>query len=258
MSARRNRAGAPLRDDDAVPPALEIDRLSSGYGTTKVIRDVSLSVPAGSVTTVLGPNGAGKTTILLTISGFLPAMSGTIRINGTDVTRSKAHRRAAAGLCHVPERRGIFRGLSVRENLVMQARKGESTQAVDQAASLFPILGHRLSQQAGTLSGGQQQMLALAAAYVRRPSLVLVDEASLGLAPLVVEEIFTSLQRLSKAGTALLIVDQFATRALQMASTAYVLRRGSVVYSGTSADLLKAGVFERYLGVEERVDGELA
>ena len=142
----------------------------------------------------------------------------------------------------------MFRGLSVRENLLMQAGRGSEREAVDRAASAFPILGERLAQRAGTLSGGQQQMLAMAAAYVRNPSLVLIDEASLGLAPIVVDEIFAFLEQRTAEGAALLIVDQFVTRALEMASTAYVLHRGTIAFDGTADELLQGDVFERYLG----------
>jgi branched-chain amino acid transport system ATP-binding protein len=229
-------------------PALEIRGLHTGYERTTVVRDVTVTAPASEVTALLGPNGAGKTTLLRAVSGFLPCHKGSIRLFGEDVTRVSPHRRFARGLCHVPEGRGIFRSLTTRENLVMQSRKGTEGQAIDRATEAFPILGQRLHQQAGTLSGGQQQMLAMAAAYVRDPRLILVDEASLGLAPLVVDEIFAFLHRLTERGTALLIVDQFATRALGMATTAYVLRRGGIVYSGPARELLDGDLFSRYLG----------
>jgi branched-chain amino acid transport system ATP-binding protein len=228
--------------------ALVLRGVSAGYGTTTVLRDVSLRVPVGAVTALLGPNGAGKTTLLRTVSGFLPASLGRIEIGGEDVTRMRPHRRAALGLCHIPEGRGIFGGLSVRENLLMQAGRGSEQDAVDRATSAFPILGDRLGQRAGTLSGGQQQMLAMAAAYVRDPSLVLVDEASLGLAPIVVDEIFEFLEQRTAEGASLLIVDQFVTRALRMASTAYVLHRGTIAFEGSAEELLRGDVFERYLG----------
>jgi branched-chain amino acid transport system ATP-binding protein len=148
----------------------------------------------------------------------------------------------------VPEGRGIFRSLTVRDNLVMQSRRGQERDAFERAAAAFPILGERMDQLAGTLSGGQQQMLAMAAAYVRDSRLILVDEASLGLAPIVVDEIFGFLERIRAEGTSLLIVDQFVTRALTMASTAYVLRKGSVVYSGAAEQLADTDVFSSYIG----------
>jgi len=232
-------------------PALEVSGLRTGYGRTIILRDLTLTVPAGQVTALLGPNGAGKTTLLRAACGFLPAMSGSVHLFGEDVTRVAAHRRFAQGLCHIPEGRGIFRSLTVRENLSMQCPKGSDKEALDRAAGAFPILGQRLNQVAGTLSGGQQQMLAMAAAYVRNPRLVLVDEASLGLAPLVVEEIFGFLQRLTTEGSSLLIVDQFATRALGMAETAYVLRRGELIYEGSAKQLLEGDLFSQYLGTAD-------
>jgi branched-chain amino acid transport system ATP-binding protein len=229
-------------------PALEIAGLESGYENTTVLRNVNLTVPTGEVTALLGPNGAGKSTLLRAISGFLPATKGTISLHGEDVTKQPAHRRFAAGLCHVPEGRGIFRSLTVRENLLMQSQKGKEDEAIERATSAFRILADRIGQQAGTLSGGQQQMLAMASAYVRNPRLVLVDEASLGLAPLVVDEIFDFLHRLTEEGCALLIVDQFVMRALGMATTAYVMRRGEVVYSGSARELLDGDLFSHYVG----------
>jgi branched-chain amino acid transport system ATP-binding protein len=144
--------------------ALVVDGVTAGYGQTTVLRDVSLTVPAGAAVALLGANGAGKTTLLRAISGFLPLSRGAVHIAGVDMTTARPHRRFAAGLCHVPEGRGIFRSLTVRDNLVMQSVKGDERDAIERAVSAFPILGDRLTQQAGTLSGGQQQMLAMAAA----------------------------------------------------------------------------------------------
>jgi len=232
--------------------ALEVHGVTAGYDRTTVLRDVSLVVPEGSVVALLGPNGAGKSTLMRVISGLLPVRAGTVRIDGRDVTRERPHKRFAGGLCHVPEGRGVFRGLSVRDNLVLQSSPGTEADAVDRAVTAFPVLGERLGQQAGTLSGGQQQMLAVAAAYVRRPHLVLVDEASLGLAPIVVDEIFTFLRQCAAQGAALLVVDQFARRALDLATTAYVLRRGRVVHEGPADGLLDSELFDSYMGGEER------
>jgi branched-chain amino acid transport system ATP-binding protein len=229
------------------PPALEVTGLRAGYGRTVVLWDLDLTVAAGEVVALLGPNGAGKSTLLRAVSGFLPALAGSVRLFGEDVTAEAPHRRFARGVCHVPEGRGIFRSLTVRENLELQAGRARAKEALERAASAFPILGTRRDQNAGTLSGGQQQMLAMAAAYVRDPRLVLVDEASLGLAPVVVDEIFDFLHRLTTRGSALLLVDQFATRALGLAGAAYVLRRGRVVHRGTAAELLDGNLFERYV-----------
>jgi branched-chain amino acid transport system ATP-binding protein len=229
--------------------ALSLQGISSGYGDTIVLRNVSLTVPKSSVVALLGPNGAGKTTLLKTVSGLIRPNSGHIELNGKDVTKVSPNRRARMGLCHIPEGRGIFRSLTVRDNLLLQSLKGQEGSAIEQAVSVFPVLESRLRQQAGTLSGGQQQMLAMAQAYVSNPSLILVDEASLGLAPVIVDEIFNFLHEVAQRGAALLIVDQYIVRALDIATTAYVLRRGEIVYSGDPDELRASNIFERYLGV---------
>jgi branched-chain amino acid transport system ATP-binding protein len=233
---------------ESMDAALDISGIEAGYGRTTVLRDLSLRVSRGEVAALLGPNGAGKTTLLRVVSGFLPATRGSVSMFGEDITSAPAHRRFRAGLCHVPEGRGIFRSLTVRENLVMQAKRGSESEAIERAASVFPIIGERLHQQAGTLSGGQQQMLAIASAYVRQPRLILVDEASLGLAPLIVDDIFGFLRQVTSEGCSLLIVDQFAHRALELASSAYVLNRGEITFVGTAKELLEGDVFSHYVG----------
>lgn len=238
-----------LSGSDGRAPALELRGVESGYEHVTVLRDVSLTVPASSVVALLGPNGAGKSTLLKTVAGLIRPTKGTLWLDGEDVTRSGAYRRARRGVCTVPEGRGVFRSLTVRENLVLQSDKGTESEAIERAVTAFPILGERISQQAGTLSGGQQQMLSMAQAYVRKPRLILVDEASLGLAPVLVDVIFSFLQNVTREdGVALLIVDQFAKRALEMASTAYVLRHGELVYGGTPTELLAGNLFEQYVG----------
>jgi branched-chain amino acid transport system ATP-binding protein len=236
------------RSAAAPESALTISGLSTGYGRTVVLRDLSLTVPAGQVTALLGPNGAGKTTLLRAICGFLPAASGSISLFGKDVTKAAPHQRFAQGLCLVPEGRGVFRTMTVRENLRMQCGRGDEHEAIERASAAFPILRDRLNQIAGTLSGGQQQMLAMAAAYVRDPRLVLVDEASLGLAPILVDEIFDFLHRLTQDGGSLLLVDQFANRALGMATNAHVLRHGELSYSGDAQSLMNSDLFAHYVG----------
>jgi branched-chain amino acid transport system ATP-binding protein len=236
-------------------PALEVTDLTAGYGGTTILRDVSLTVRRSSVTALLGPNGAGKSTLLRTVSGFVPASSGTIGLYGRDITGIAPHRRARLGVCHVPEGRGIFRSLTVRDNICLQLDRSAEAAGIERACSAFPVLGQRLDQTAGTLSGGEQQMLAMAAAYVTGVSLILVDEASLGLAPLVVDEIFAFLSMATNDGRALLLVDQFASRALALASTAYVLRQGRIVYGGPSGALAHTDLAAHYLGsdpMEER------
>ncbi len=198
---------------------------------------------------LLGPNGAGKTTLLRTISGLMRPMSGRIWLGDQEITGRPAERVARAGLCHVPEGRGIFPSLTVRENLILQAKRGAEGAGIDRIAEMFPELGRRLGQVAGSMSGGEQQMLALARATLSEPSLVVVDEASLGLAPVLVDRIFETFVNITAAGTALLIVEQYVSRALQIADTAYLLDRGSVAFAGPTAELDGDELTRRYLGV---------
>lgn len=215
---------------------LRLRSVTGGYGRTTVVRDVSIDVPEASVVAILGPNGAGKTTTLRIASGLLPCQRGQVYLNGADVTGLSAAQRAGRGLCHVPEGRGIFRGLTVRENLVLFTPPHRAGGAVD-PFTIFPVLRKREDQLAGSLSGGQQQMLALSRAYLSGARVVLLDELSMGLAPTVVSEIFDSLQILTAHGVSLVMVEQYVNRALAMASVVYVLRQGAVVYSG-DADAL--------------------
>jgi branched-chain amino acid transport system ATP-binding protein len=225
----------------------ELRNVSAGYGTTTVLRDVSLVVPAGSVVALLGSNGAGKTTLLRAASGLIP-VRGEITLDGQLLSGRHTHDFARAGVCHVPEGRGIFRSLTVRDNIVLQAGAGSIGEAIDKATSVFPILGQRLSQTAGTLSGGQQQMLALARAYVTDPKVVLLDEVSMGLAPVVVDEIFEFLGRIAAEGTSLLIVEQYVTRALKLSDYVFLLNRGEVGFAGEPGELDVDELFTRYMG----------
>ena len=227
---------------------LELRNITAGYGNTVVLRDVSLTVPDHSVVALLGPNGAGKTTLLRVASGLLKPMSGQVLIDGTDATGWPPERLARAGLCHVPEGRGIFRSLTVKDNLRLQSPVGCVDDPVPVAASAFPKLGQRLAQRAGTMSGGEQQMLALAHAYVASSPLVLLDEVSMGLAPIVVDEIFDHLRRLSADGAAMLLVEQFVQRALDLADYAYVLKKGRIVFVGEPAQLGDSQLLNSYLG----------
>jgi branched-chain amino acid transport system ATP-binding protein len=170
-------------------------------------------------------------------------------LDGNDITRWPAHRRAQSGLGHVPEGRGIFRNLTVRQNLRLQATSAGTEEAIESAVHAFPILGERLEQIAGTLSGGQQQMLALARAYVEHPRYLLLDEVSMGLAPIIVDEIFEFLGRLAAQGTGLLLVEQYVTRALELADLAFVLNRGEVAFAGEPAELDSEALFAQYVGV---------
>jgi len=227
---------------------LELRNVVGGYGDTTVLRDVSLQVPDSSVVALLGPNGAGKTTTLRIASGLLRPRTGAVFLDGDDISKVSPHRRVAAGICHIPEGRGIFPSLTVRDNVVIYSPRGQEKQAWDRAVETFPVLGSRRRQIAGTLSGGEQQMLALARAYVANPRVVLVDEASLGLAPLVVDDIFAFLEKLAREGASLLLVEQYVSRALALAATVYLLNQGEIVYAGASADLDEAQIFALYTG----------
>jgi branched-chain amino acid transport system ATP-binding protein len=239
----------PATVDTQREPALELHAITAGYGRTIVLRDVSLSVPPGTVTALLGPNGAGKTTLLKIAAGLLRPASGSIDLDGTDVTRRAAHARAERGLCLIPEGRGIFRNLTVRDNLRVQLPPWRRREAVDAGLEAFPVLADRLDQVAGSLSGGQQQMLAVARAYLSKPSVVLLDEVSMGLAPRIVDEIFDSLRLLAASGVALLVVEQYVQRALDLADAAIVLNRGVVSYTGPAAAVDEAVLMSSYLGV---------
>ena len=227
--------------------SLALSGVSAGYGDVAVLRNVDLVVPAGRVVALLGPNGAGKTTLLRTASGLLPATAGTLRLKDEDVTGASPHRLARLGLAHVPEGRGVFRSLTVEENLTLLGVDVPRAEAIERAIEAFPRLGERLRQVAGTLSGGEQQMLALARALVPSPTFVLLDEVSMGLAPTIVDDIFIVLDRLARSGVAMLIVEQYVSRALAIADYVYLLDRGTLAFAGEPAELRDSDVFERYL-----------
>jgi branched-chain amino acid transport system ATP-binding protein len=223
-----------------------LDNLTAGYGDTTVLRNVTLRVPAGATVALLGPNGAGKTTLLRVASGLLKPWTGRLLIDGVDVTAAAPHTLVDHGVCHVPEGRGVFPSLTVRENLLLHV-SAKDADSIERAVDAFPILGERMSQVAGTLSGGQQQMLALARAYLSNPSVILLDEVSMGLAPKVVDEIFEFLHRLSESGAALLLVEQYVTRALAVADYVYMLNKGHVTFCGEPGELDDDDVFASYL-----------
>ena len=227
---------------------LELQGITAGYGEHVVLRDVDLTVPDHSVVALLGPNGAGKTTLLRVASGLLRPTAGRLVLDGCDATAWPSHRLAQHGICHVPEGRGIFRALSVRDNLRLQAPPSTNGHAVTTATGAFPRLGERLEQRAGTLSGGEQQMLALAHAYVAASQTVLLDEVSMGLAPKVVDEIFEHLRVLAARGAALLLVEQYVGRALALADYVYVLRKGRIEFAGEPQQLGDEQIFAHYLG----------
>ncbi len=234
-------------------PILEVHDLRVHYGGIEALRGITLEVPAGEVVALIGANGAGKTTTLRAISKMLRPSGGALRFLGEDVTRLASHELVARGMAHAPEGRGIFLNLTVRENLALGAylRRDRDGIAQDEerACGLFPILAERRSQVAGTLSGGEQQMLAVARALMSRPKLMLLDEPSLGLAPQIVERIFGVLREVNEGGVALLLVEQNAHKALQLAHRAYVLETGAVVMRGTGKELLASPeVRKAYLG----------
>lgn len=227
---------------------LELQEITAGYGDTPVLRDVSLWVPPSSVVALLGTNGAGKTTLLRVASGLLTPSSGQMYLDGQDVTGKAPHILARRGVCHVPEGRGVFPSLTVRDNILIQAAGGDVSEAVDRAVSAFPILGKKLGQQAGSLSGGQQQMLALSHAYVTEPAYVLLDEVSMGLAPVVVDELFEFLGKLAARGCALVLVEQYVSRALELADYVYLINRGRIEFAGEPSELDSSRLMEQYMG----------
>ncbi|WP_019876115.1 ABC transporter ATP-binding protein [Sporichthya polymorpha] len=222
--------------------------LTAGYGATTVLRKVNLIVPPGSVVALLGPNGAGKTTLLRAASGLLTPKSGSVLIDGHDVTGADPDRLMRRGVCHIPEGRGVFRSLTVRENLVTFSRPGAEEKAISSAVEAFPRLGERINQVAGTMSGGEQQMLALARAYVQKPRFVLLDEVSMGLAPKIVDEVFSFLALLANRGAALLLVEQYVARALDVADYVYLLNKGEVAFAGEPDELDADALAEQYVG----------
>jgi branched-chain amino acid transport system ATP-binding protein len=235
-------------------PLLEVRGLCAGYGPVQVLFGVDLDVHAGEVVAVLGPNGAGKTTLLRALAGRLRPSAGTVTLDGEPVGGLSPERVVGRGLVHVAEGRHVFPGLTVAENLRLGAYarrvgKDQFAAELDRVVQLFPRLAERSKQPAGRLSGGEQQMLVLARALLAGPRILMVDEASLGLAPNVVAFLFDTLRRLTEGGLTVLLVEQYVGLALKLAGRGYVLRRGRVALAGTSAELGQAGVVEAsYLG----------
>ena len=234
-------------------PVLSVKDLQVYYGAIHALRGVSLEVAERQVVALIGANGAGKTSTLRAVSRMIRSSSGSVRFRGQEMTRLASHEVVALGMAHAPEGRGIFLNLTLRENLELGAflRRDRDGVKIDmeKCFQLFPILKERIDQVAGTLSGGEQQMLAVARALMSRPRLLLLDEPSLGLAPQVVERIFQVLKEISEGGVALLLVEQNAHKALQIAHRAYVLETGEVVMRGTGKELLASPeVRKAYLG----------
>jgi len=233
---------------------LNIEKLSAGYGRADVIQDIDIEVPKGHLVCIIGGNGAGKSTTMRTISGMMNATSGRVRLGGRDITNLPSHRIALLGLAHVPEGRKVFVSMSVHDNLRLgaygRADRGGVIRDLDEIMELFPRLGERRGQLAGTLSGGEQQMLAIGRALMAAPEVLLLDEPSLGLAPKLVEEVYSIIGRLRRQGRTMLLVEQFANIALRVADVGYVIENGRIVLSGSGADLLNsARVRAAYVGV---------
>jgi branched-chain amino acid transport system ATP-binding protein len=237
---------------------LEIRSVDAAYGAIKVLFSVDLVVPEGGVVALLGPNGAGKTTVLKVAAGSLTPTTGSVWVNGSDVTLSGQRARARLGMCLVPEGRGIFPNLTIRENLLLHtyARPGSSAgELEDIVYGRFPVLGKRRKQVAGTLSGGEQQMLALSRALTSNPRLLLLDEISMGLGPLIVEELFAVIrEEVVSKGISVLIVEQLADLALGIADHAAVMSRGAIIASGSPAEV-KEVLESAYLGDTQTVAG---
>jgi branched-chain amino acid transport system ATP-binding protein len=231
---------------------LEVDDIAVHYGKIAALKGVSLQVDSGEIVALIGANGAGKTTTLKTISGLRPLTAGRISFDGKDISRMPGHRRVVIGIGQAPEGRGIFPGMSVQENLLMgsYARKRfNKDEELAEVYELFPRLAERKTQAGGTMSGGEQQMLAIGRALMAKPKVLLLDEPSMGLAPILVNQIFSIISEINRRGTTVLLVEQNATQALQLADRAYVLETGRVVKSAPAHDLLSdPEVQAAYLG----------
>lgn len=228
---------------------LEVAGLAAGYGRVQVLWDVDLTVGEREVVALVGPNGAGKSTLLRALSGMIPLRAGSVRFRGRDLTGRSIEQIAERGVAHVPEGRRLFPGLTVRDNLRLGGWRNRNTD-LEQIVELFPKLGDRLGQIAGSMSGGEQQMCAIARGLMGRPDLIMIDELSLGLAPMVVDEILDRLPDITAAGTSVLLVEQDVDAALSVAARGYVLETGRIAFSGAAGELLAdKRVQESYLGI---------
>jgi branched-chain amino acid transport system ATP-binding protein len=231
---------------------LRVEQLHSGYGSIEILKGVSLEVREGEVVSLIGANGAGKSTALMTLSGILPLKSGKIFFEDEEISRISPHKIVSLGICQVPEGRRIFPGLTVLENLELggfSLRKNPLKNGLETVFEYFPVLSDRKNQPGGTLSGGEQQMLAIGRALMGKPKLLMMDEPSLGLAPIIVEKIFKMIKKMSEDGLTLLLVEQNARMALAIAHRAYILETGQVTLEGEAAQLLNdPRVRSAYLG----------
>jgi branched-chain amino acid transport system ATP-binding protein len=234
---------------------LKLENIQTGYGNILAIKDVNLEISEGEIVTLIGANGAGKSTTLMTISGVVPTRAGRILFNGREIQKMEADQIVRLGICQVPEGRHIFPELTVQENLDMGAflrtNKKEIKKDIDYVFSLFPILAERRGQDGGTLSGGEQQMLAMSRALMARPKLLLLDEPSMGLAPLVIRQIFEIIKQINNENnTTIFLVEQNANQALHIADRGYVIENGRIVFSGDAETLLKnSDIQKAYLGI---------
>ena len=234
---------------------LKAEDISASYGRVKVLKDINMSVESGEIVSLVGANGAGKSTLLKVISGIVPAGSGKFLFEGRDITNKKPDFIVKAGLSHVPEGRQIFADLTVRQNLILGSYvhnlpKQEMAKLFDSVFELFPILKSRLMQKAGTMSGGEQQMLAIGRGLMSQPKLLLLDEPSLGLAPLVVETILKVIQNLRSTGISILLVEQNVNAALRISDRAYVIETGAIVAEGKARELMENDEIKKsYLGM---------
>ena len=234
-------------------PLLSVRGLSVSYGRVQAVRDVSFEAAEGSLVTLVGANGAGKTSVLNAVAGLLRPRQGTVVFDGTDITRWSAHRLVDAGLVQVPEGREVLSSMSVHENLQLGGwhRRRTAEASIEEMYGRFPVLAERRDLPAGALSGGEQQMLAIARALVAQPRLLLLDEPSMGLAPKVVDEVFRVIEGIRQSGTTVVLVEQNARRALRAADVGYVLETGSLAHSGPGAELLAdERVIAAYLGID--------
>ena len=234
-------------------PMLEVQNINSYYGKIHALKDVSISIEKGEVVTIIGANGAGKSTMLRTTSGLLKPRTGSIRLEGEDLTQLRPHEIVMKGVVQVPEGRRVFGRLTVKENLEMGAftiaDKKKNLENIDHVFTMFPRLKERSKQVAGTLSGGEQQMLAMGRALMSNPRVLLLDEPSMGLAPVLVDGIFDTIRQLHAAGTTILLVEQNARMALQVASRGYVLQTGAIIFSDSAASLADNEMVRKsYLG----------
>ena len=234
---------------------LEVKDLQVFYGQIQAIKGISFDVEEGEIVTLIGANGAGKTTTMKTLSGVRPVRAGSIRFRGEEITNAPSHKRVGMGLCQAPEGRGIFPGMSVKENLEMgmylrkDAKSAAAEADLENVLTLFPRLRERYTQAGGSMSGGEQQMLAIGRALMSNPKLLLLDEPSMGLAPMLINQIFAIIRKINNQGVTVLLVEQNASKALKIANRAYVLETGSIVKSGPGLELLDdPSVKAAYLG----------